>query len=433
MKSCLNIKEWKAVFKIESNLIKKLEDEFGIRTLYGFNNVIDGTHNPFQGSREETIHYEKKEFPFIISLMENVTKKDMRWILLHIKRELKPGMEVIILIQGKRKKHYELIPEYYHVISSKDIDSVIPKKKLYDRDKIHTKLESLIDNIPNLPIQPKSIHGYGSFFRGNEKIGDIDLFIKDDHDNPVWKEFSDFFTIHPEDPHYEQKLEKYYDLRMIVTNEYRREISDSRKRVIPFMKKMQQEEFRQKLKKFNINLDLLRHCTWSELLGREDYLSGFHFSPSLEEIFSKMFLGNTKGIHPNKGLLDVSKFNMVLLWSQEKPSFKENYQKWGENRIEYIKKEYEHFVSDIDSWILNFQEKKKFESPEREDIQAIFDKALMELARLSQTIHSQIFINHSFEEYSHAINKIRSTLKKIILDSDLSVRRIFFNENLIRW
>ncbi|MBD3213429.1 MAG: hypothetical protein GF311_12550 [Candidatus Lokiarchaeota archaeon] len=55
---------------------------------------------------------------------------------------------------------------------------------------MYKKLKTMFKNIKRLPIKPKEIYGYGSFFREKEKIGDVDIHIEyDDHTNQRWEDF----------------------------------------------------------------------------------------------------------------------------------------------------------------------------------------------------------------------------------------------------
>ena len=429
-KITMDLSHWQKKYHVNESLIHQLEP-YHLKTIYGYENPVGDEYHLFHGSPEDTNVFNAELFSFFIVLLTDVHKQKLRWALSKLKREALLDQTIIVLIQGPKKKLYDLIPKEYIIIHARDSKSAVPTKMTYSRGKMHEKLKSLLDNIPNLPLQPKKVYGYGSFFRDKDLIGDIDLFVELDYNQPEWKHFDSFFRWREEDSDATIKRKNYYQLRKVIIDEYSKPLEEGRTRIMTFDKKLRDRAFQEKLQQFHIDLELLKYCTWSDLIGKNDYLSGYRFIPSLEEVFRKMFLKRVKGIHVSYFSQLEKDLNLVLLWTKENPSFETHYQAWWNDRITYIKKEFDHFKEELDSWIK--EPRTNHWSYDNEQIQLEISKASEKLKRLKKEINEQELRIHSFEEYSIIINELRDGIKSISTELNNEIERILFNESLYRF
>jgi len=304
-------------------------------------------------------------------------------------------------------------------------------KTLYEKNGRYRKLKQLLDNIEKLPLKPKSIYGYGSFFRNKEYIGDVDLYIEDNSKETRFQDFRSFFVHDVNDqPGYKEWRHKIQRFRGLIRDEWnaehdRKESASSDGIVIDnhFYKRVVGKDlnaenfgcyveshldFKSKLQEFGIDCELLEYCTWSELRNFDIDC----WCPGWLTLFEKMFKNRAKGIeiHSNVSFEHHDKNQpMILLWSRENPIFEENYRKWEEHKYEFVKTTYIQMVFDLQQWI---------ECAEGE-------WEIKEYQRLQQEFKSEIPRDMNFYLICEKCEQLRSQMKAIVNEKILkeSVRR----------
>ncbi|KKK55835.1 hypothetical protein LCGC14_3070570, partial [marine sediment metagenome] len=275
-------------------------------------------------------------------------------------------------------------------------NSIVPKRKSYKKSTSYEKLKELFSNLPQFPLQPIKIYGYGSFFRDKELIGDIDLYFKLDYEDPKWTNFRSFFT---------KRGKLFHEFYEIIHAEY---VNPTNLK-ISFFNKCQEPDFQKRIEKFNLSLDILQYYTWTKLIRGN--IMGM-FLPDLDNLFLRMFRKKRKGISAHSSL-DSEKDggNYILLWSRDHPSFEDNYKKWEEfNKEDYIRKEYLNSISIIDNWIEAFKEGS---TPYRVDDKTR-DYSLQQLEDLKNKYPPIIKLSDTYKSLSNKINDLRETTKKIL-------------------
>ncbi len=409
------IKEWFEYF----NIPKQIQEGFkklGIKYLETPHWCLDDFNkisSHFGYLEYDAIDLNEKA-SFIIYLINKVSKMKFEFMLERIKKYKQQGYKVIVIINCKRKNYFNLLPDNIQILHRFKTDSIIPQSREYHKKKVYEKLKKLFKNLENLPIKPKAIYGYGSFFREKEKIGDIDLHIEYDDKNPLWEEFLSFFMIKDNDPNREKKLKDYYELRELIIKEREKERTKN-KRLNSFKNKAEKKKFQEKIEKFNLNINLLKYCTWGELCGDEDWEYGVRFMPDLRRIFKKIFISRRKGIEINPfSELDDGK-NYILLWSKEKPNFENNYNEWkNQHKENYIRKEYLHLVEDIDKWIDQHKNFKKYPTVYSQKKYSKLNKqAIEEYEKLKEAFPKEIKDSDDYKTLSKKINQLRDQMKNI--------------------
>jgi len=306
----------------------------------------------------------------------------------------------VLLLNGKRNELYRHFPKDLRVFHKFKENYVFPKRKSYKKSTSYEKLKELFSNLPQLPLQPLKIYGYGSFFRDKELIGDIDLSLELDYEDPKWIDFRNFF-IKSYDEY--DKREILYEFQDIVIDEYnsRTNLKNS------FFNKCQEPDFQKRIEKFNLNLDILQYCTWNELIRGN--VMGM-FLPALDKLFLRMFRKRKKGIssHP---LLKGEK-DGILLWSRDRPSFEDNYKKWEEfNKEDYIRKDYLDSISVLEKWIETFKEGTTLSHLDDKTR----DYAIKQLEDLNNKYPPIIKPDDTYKSLSSKINDLRESTKKTLI------------------
>lgn len=327
---------------------KKIEDslrEIDIKYIFGKEDPPLQTWSfaEYFGFREKPKKPKQNTSEFLFFLVGDWMKiSNFEELLKKIKDPTYYSGKKVLLLNGKRNELYHHFPKDLRIFHKFKENYIFPKRKSYKKSTSYEKLKELFSNLPQLPLQPLKIYGYGSFFRDKELIGDIDLNFELDYEDPKWIDFRNFFT------KYGKILNEFLE---IVFDE-----SNSRTNLrVSFFNKCQEPDFQKRIEKFNLNLNILQYCTWNELI-RGNMMGTF--LPDLDILFLRMFRKRKKGIsahHLLKGEKEGK--NYILLWSREHPSFEDNYKKWEEfNKEDYIRKDYLDSISVLDKWIEAFRE-----------------------------------------------------------------------------
>lgn len=408
-----NIEEWYRKMNIHERIQKKLAP-YGIKFVYGYYdpNLDYRFFGEFYAFKKLSESFKKENTQFLLYLVIKIGKKQFPWLIRALDQECPESCKKLLLLNCSKNRLFTQLPKDVTIIHKYRDDILTPSPRKYNKKNMYDKLKNKINSVSTFPIHPKAIYGYGSFFRNKNKLGDVDLYIDYDYDHPKWKKFKSFFrfgSLYDGIGNDEEKQNNFYKLRKML-KEYYFSIEGKKPQ---FQKICLEEEFRVKLNKFNIDIELLQYCTWSELLGSKDWMFG-HFVPDLSAIFKKMFRKRTKGIEiqPFNRLNDGK--NYILLWSPEKPNFEENYSEWEKIKNEYIKNEYLHLVSDLDNWIKKFVENRKYYFKEVElEINRLDDEACERFKRLKAKFPPKIEEDATFESISEKVNNLREEMKKI--------------------
>ncbi len=381
---------------------KKIENslrEIDIKYLFGKEDPSLQTRSfaEYYGFREKPKESKQDASEFLFFLVGNWMKiNNFNELLKKIKDPTYYSAKKVLLLNGKRNELYHHFPKDLRIFHKFKENYIIPKRKSYKKSTSYEKLKELFSKIPQLPLQPLKIYGYGSFFRDKELIGDIDLNFELDYEDPKWNDFSNFFT---------DNDKNLYEFQEIIIDE---SISGKNLRV-SFFDKCQEPDFQKRIEKFNLNLNILQYCRWNELIRGN--IMGM-FLPSLKILFLRMFSKGKKGISAHslsKG--EKAGKNYILLWSRDHPSFEDNYKKWEEfNKEDYIRKDYLDSISVLDKWIEAFRE---VTTPYQIDDKTR-DYALKQLEDLKNKYPPIIKLSDTYKSLSDKINDLRENTKKII-------------------
>jgi len=381
---------------------KKIEDslrEIDIKYLFGKEDSSLQTWSfaEYFGFREKPKEPKQVTSEFLFFLVGDWMKiNNFEELLEKIKDPTYYSSKKVLLLNGKRNELYHRFPKDIRIFHKFKENYIVPKRKSYKKSTSYEKLKELFRNLPQLPLQPILIYGYGSFFRDKDLIGDIDLYLKLDYEDPKWIGFRNFFTKH------DKLLNEFQE---ILIEEYNRNTNLK----VSFFNKCQKPDFQKRIEKFNLNLGILQYCTWNELIRGN--IMGM-FLPDLDKLFLRMFRKRKKGIsvHPSlKGEKDG--MNYILLWSRDHPSFEDNYKKWEEfNKEDYIRKEYLHSISVLDKWIEEFSEGTTLYQGDDKTR----DYIMQQLEDLKNKYPPTIDSNDTYKSLSNKINDLRETTKKIL-------------------
>ena len=270
---------------------KKNEDslrEIDIKYLFGKEDPSLQTWSfaEYFGFREKPKEPKQDTSEFLFFLVGDWMKiSNFEELLKKIKDPTYYSGKKVLLLNGKRNVLYRHFPKDIRIFHKFKENSIVPKRKSYKKSTSYEKLKELFSNLPQFPLQPIKIYGYGSFFRDKELIGDIDLYLKLDYEDQKWIDFRNFFTEH------DKILNEFQE---IVIDEY-----NSRTNLkVSFFNKCQEPDFQKRIEKFNLNLDILQYYTWNELIRGN--IMGM-FLPDLDKFFLRMFRKRKKGIsvHPS--------------------------------------------------------------------------------------------------------------------------------------
>jgi len=422
------IEEWGKKLDIHKKILNQL-NQVGITVIYPHKHSYH-SHDKFSrwyGAENRLLNSTDTSSFVHLFLIRNITKESFMELLGQVLETVHEKQDAYVLLDGNKKYYFDYFPEHVKIIHKYRTNIITPLEKTYPKKNMYNKLKEILDNIPNLPIPPKAIYGYGSFFREKEIIGDIDISIEYDYENPRWKKFLSFFTWDDDDPDKERKIENYNKLRDIVFEERQLEYK-KRNRLIRFKKKCQEKEFQKKLKDLDIDIELLQYCTWSQLCGDKDFYYGFYFRPSLEEVFNKSFKMKKEGISISfLDRIDRGQ-NYILLWSKKNTDFEYNYQNWYKNEKDsYIRKEYFHLLNEIDKWIKNYKDEKRYIDSEITDQLKNADiEAIKKFNRLKSKFPSSFDPEETYSSISELVNVLRDMMKDISLEEEKSKKKIRF-------
>lgn len=408
------IREWFKAFAIHEKIRKRFL-EFNLKFIITFkmSEKLHKTYTTHYGFKKKIANYSPEKHDCLVYLIRDITKKDFVWFM----RRLKKGetdKKILVVLNGKKREFFRFIPEEFTIIHKHQTMEITPKIRMYDKRSMKQKLEKLIDSVNDLPIKPLRICGFGSFFRDKAIIGDVDLIVEVNPHDQRWLNFNSSF-----DP---ASNVHYDEFRTLIANaKYEEEvksIKNNRKRIVSLAIKCEDLAFQGKIKRYNIDLELLRYCTWSQLNRGFDYQIGLDFF----ETFKRMFIDRTKGFR----LLSKQMFfnpNFVLLWSPQCPSFQKNYQNFVKNlQNDYIFKEYAYFIEEIEKRIGIYKNEgsKRFNRADTtrvEEYKALLDK-------YPNTVDPSL----TYKAVSAIINKLREELKKIERKHELEVKKIVFSD-----
>jgi hypothetical protein len=428
MENFVLLDRWTDKFKVHTKIIAELTS-LQIKFMYAdkLSNHKFYKYSKWYGTHNRLFNLPDESDIIIFFLVGNVSKDYFMKLLSEILVGLDKRKTIYVLLNGKKNPYFDYLPKQITIIHKFQGESYTLERRKYQKKNMYQKIKRLIRNIPNLPIPPKAIYGYGSFFREKEIIGDIDLYIEYDQEHPRWKKFYSFFRWDDKDSQAEKKVENYHKLREIIQKEreLERKNSDHLRR---FQVKCQEETFQKKIQQFDLDIELLQYCTWGQLCGDQDYYYGFYFRPSIENIFKKSFKTRKTGININPfNSLDDGK-NYILLWSQEKPDFETNYQDWFTNEKDrYIRKEYLHLVEEIDRWIEYYKEEKRYtESHLTQQLETFDSIAISKFTNLKSKYSPSIESKETYNSLSKKVNRLRDSLKTIVEEAEKQKDRILF-------
>jgi len=229
---------------------KKIENslrENDIKYLFGKQDPSLQTRSftEYFGFREKPKELSQNISEFLFFLVGDSMKiNNFEELLKKIKDPTYYAGKKVLLLNGKKNELYSHFHKDIRIFHKFKENYLVPKRKTYKRSTSYERLKELFSNLPHFPLQPIAIYGYGSFFRDKELIGDIDLYLKLDHEDPKWIDFRNFFT------EYGKLLHEFQE---IVIAEY-----NSRSNLkVSFFNKCQEPEFQKRIEKFNLNLDIL--------------------------------------------------------------------------------------------------------------------------------------------------------------------------------
>jgi hypothetical protein len=348
-----------------------------------------------------------------------------------MKKELGMNKKVVIVIDGRQKMAYSrllsAIPPEVEVISILSDPTSFPQKKSYMHSKLFSKIKNLIANISQLPIKPQAIYGFGSFFRANEFVGDLDISIEGLEHDPVWKATASFFENH----HENLWVQTFYHEMHALYNKFK--LENNNKRIISVKQCANTPEFLNIISKYNLNPKLMPFFSWEEIIGFDR--NGYHKWPNPKEVFKRMWLGNVKGISVPP-LFNKDENIFILLWSPECPDFQINYDNWYHHeRNAYIQKEFYHIIKDTYTHgeIYSRESSQSMLSSDEDINQAL--KALSHQIAAKFGFLYDKFKDFDpskklFEETSQVINELRSRAKALHSEYELTKDQILTRKTL---
>lgn len=344
---------------------------------------------------------------------------DIPWELARIEQEIKSELIPVLIINGPRKKAYEKIwhqlPSQVIVITKYEQDSLIPPPPAgILKPYAYLQLKTLIDKVPNFPIQPKAIYGYGSFFRDKPQIGDIDIFIEYDNNQPRWVAFRQFFSrARDENPEKCVQTHHFYEEMRNLRAKF---IQTSPTHRTPNVKSISKDPmFVEIIAKYGLDIDLIQECSWEDLLGID--ANGYWKPPYIESLFKRMWKSSVRGISI-MGMNEINDGkNYVLLWSPTSPDFETNYAAWDRIKDDYICKEYTHFLEDCQKWKEIYE--TEFQSLQSQDqgihnmMQPLYTNLIQGIHQILNDYSPKINNDETYSELSRKCNEIRDRLKKL--------------------
>lgn len=240
--------EWLTKFSIDEKIRISLK-ELEIKYIYGRNDP-DLKYRSYERYITFNKKYEKWNEPnanLILYLIGDWMKKiNFSDLLYDLEKKIPENCQNVVILNGKRNKLYSQFPENIIILHKYKDNQIIPKARLYKKNTIYDKLKILFDDVPNLTYQPFEILGYGSFFRNKERIGDVDLHFKHDHEHPRWNKFDTFFT---------ERGERCFQFLDFIVDEYNKESRNTKGRIKSFRKKCLEKEFQKEVSRFGVDLE----------------------------------------------------------------------------------------------------------------------------------------------------------------------------------
>jgi predicted nucleotidyltransferase len=335
----LPLNEWCEKYEIHSKIEKQLDDE-----------CIASISEKYGGWNRDIYEFKgiKNGKDVRILLISKATNYGLEY---WINSLYKMNYDYYIVLMNTKAKYpyFKLLPHIFpnYTFFHRYRNGLKVKSRKLKKDETIKKLKPLFDNIPNLLIQPKAIYAFGSILRNKEEIGDVDLFVEFYKDEeyermcPEWYKFKHFFE---HDSYTKNEIaEKFKD---IISEEEDRLYEIDRDNKPRFKDHIDDEMFWNKIKGFGLHKDILKLCNWTQVTEgqwRQSVIE-FGFRPEVAKFFSKMFINGLQKVHiQNYIYYDwTSAKEIVMLWSQERTNFIENYTRWKEEyRNKYIKNEYQ--------------------------------------------------------------------------------------------